>query len=142
MVLRPSGMLERLQDAGQIRLRDAGPIVGHGDGDPPGAALGAKPHRAAFLLASYDLAGVGAEDWRAGIRGDVFATRHPAATPSILNEDGHAATVSLSWQHFDWLRVTGEMIAMQSRRREYLLDGFPSAALSQQQLQLSARFFF
>ena len=98
--------------------------------------------QSAFLLASYDLAGVGAEDWRAGIRGDVFATRHPAATPSILNEDGHAATVSLSWQHFDWLRVTGEMIAMQSRRREYLLDGFPSATLSQQQLQLSARFFF
>jgi len=31
---------------------------------------------------------------------------------------------------------------MQSRRREYLLDGFPSAALSQQQLQLSAKFFF
>ena len=53
-----------------------------------------------------------------------------------------AATVALSWQHFDWLRVTGEMIAMQSRRREYLLDGFPSAALSQQQLQISARFFF
>jgi len=98
--------------------------------------------QSAFLLASYDLAGIGAEDWRASVRGDAFATRHPAATPSILNEDGHAATISLSWQHFDWLRVTGEMIAMQSRRREYLLDGFPSAALSQQQLQLSARFFF
>jgi hypothetical protein len=98
--------------------------------------------QSAFLLASYDMSGVGAPDWRASLRGDVFATRHPAATPSIMNEDGHAATVSLSWQHFDWLRITGEMIAMQSRRREYLLDGFPSAALSQQQLQLSARFFF
>lgn len=98
--------------------------------------------QSAFLLASYDLSGLGAEDWRASVRGDVFATRHPAATPSIMNEDGHAATVALSWQHFDWLRITGEMIAMQSRRREYLLDGFPSAALSQQQLQLSAKFFF
>ncbi|MEO7054351.1 MAG: hypothetical protein ABI191_05205 [Rhizomicrobium sp.] len=98
--------------------------------------------QSAFLLASHDLSGVGAEDWRASVRGDVFATRHPAATPSIMDEDGHAVTVALSWQHFDWLRVTGEMIAMQSRRREYLLDGFPSAALSQQQLQLSARFFF
>ena len=47
-----------------------------------------------FLLASYDLRGVGAEDWRASVRGDVFATRHPAATPSIMNEDGHAATVA------------------------------------------------
>ena len=98
--------------------------------------------QSAFLLASYDLADIGAEDWRASVRGDVFATRHPAATPSVLDEDGHAATVSLSWQHFDWLRVTGEMIAMQSRRQEYPMDGFASAALSQQQLQLSARFFF
>jgi hypothetical protein len=98
--------------------------------------------QSAFLLASYDLAGVGAEDWRASLRGDVFQTRHPAATPSVLNEDGHAATLSVSWQHFDWLRLTGEMIAMQSRRNEYLLDGFPTAALSQQQFQLSARFFF
>jgi len=98
--------------------------------------------QSAFLLASYDLAGIGAEDWRTSVRGDVFADRHPAATPSILNEDGNAVTLSLSWQHFDWLRVTGEMIAMQSRRREYLLDGFPSAALDQQQFQISARFFF
>ena len=98
--------------------------------------------QSAFLLASYDLAGVGAEDWRVSLRGDVFQTRHPAATPSVMNEDGHAATVSVSWQHFDWLRLTGEMIAMQSRRREYLQDGFPSAALGQQELQFSARFFF
>jgi hypothetical protein len=98
--------------------------------------------QSAFLLASYDLAGVGAEDWRASLRGDVFQTRHPAATPSIMNEDGHAATISVSWQHFDWLRLTGELIAMQSRRNEYLLDGFPSAAPSQQQFQISARFFF
>jgi len=98
--------------------------------------------QSAFLLASYDLAGVGAEDWRASLRGDVFQTRHPAATPSIMNEDGHAATISVSWQHFDWLRLTGELIAMQSRRNEYLLDGFPSAALDQQDFQLSAKFFF
>jgi hypothetical protein len=71
----------------------------------------------------------------------VFETRHPAATPSALNEDGNAVTASLSWQHFDWLRVTGEVIAMHSRRREYLFDGFPAAELDQQQLQVSARFF-
>ena len=82
--------------------------------------------QSAFLLASYDLNSVGLEDWRASLRGDVFQTRHPAATPSLMNEDGQAATVSVSWQHFDWLRVTGEMIAMQSRRGEYGLAGFPS----------------
>jgi hypothetical protein len=98
--------------------------------------------QSAFLLASYDLSSAGLEDWRASLRGDVFQTRHPAATPSILNEDGQAATVSLSWQHFDWLRVTGEMIAMQSRRREYVLAGFPASSVDQRQFQLSARFFF
>ncbi len=97
--------------------------------------------QSAFLLASYDLAGAGLEDWRASLRGDVFQTRHPAATPSIMNEDGDAVTASLSWQHFDWLRVTGEMIAMDSRRREYVLAGFASPYASQNEFQLSARFF-
>ena len=68
---------------------------------------------------------MGLDDWRVSLRDDVFQTRHPAATPSIMNEDGHATTVALSWQHFDWLRLTGEMIAMQSRRGEYVLAGFP-----------------
>jgi len=97
--------------------------------------------QSAFLLASYDLAGLGAEDWRASLRGDVFATRHPAAAPSILSEDGHALTVALSWQHFDWLRLTGEMIAMQSRRHEYLRDGFAGPVADQHMLQFSARVF-
>jgi hypothetical protein len=97
--------------------------------------------QSAFLLASYDLGGLGWEDWRASLRGDVFQTRHSGITPSIMDEDGDAATVSLSWQHFDWLRVTGEMIAMQSRRGEYVLAGFPSDSASQQEFQLSARFF-
>ena len=97
--------------------------------------------QSAFLLASYDLSGVGLEDWRASLRGDTFQTRHPAATPSIMNEDGHAVTASLSWQHFDWLRITGEMIAMDSRRREYVLAGFASPYASQNEFQLSARFF-
>ena len=98
--------------------------------------------QSAFLLASYDLSGVGLEDWRVSLRGDVFQTRHPGAIPSPLNEDGDAATASVSWQHFDWLRITGEMIAMQSRKGEYVLAGFPAASASQQEWQLSARFFF
>ena len=100
-----------------------------------------RAFRSAFLLGSYDLAGLGAEDWRVSLRGDVFQTRHPAATPSVMNEDGNAVTASLSWQHFDWLRITGELIAMQSRRREYLLDGFPAASVSQQEFQISTKFF-
>lgn len=97
--------------------------------------------QSAFLLGSYDLAGVGAEDWRFSLREDLFQTRHPSARPSVLNEDGDAITVSLSWQHYDWLRMTGEMIAMHSRRQEYLMDGSPGMERDQQEFQISARFF-
>ena len=96
--------------------------------------------QSAFALASYDLDGVGLEDWRASVRGDVFQTRHPGF--SLLNEDGNAVTLALSWQGIDWLRVTGELIAMQSRKGEYLLAGFPSASVAQNEFQLSAKFFF
>jgi hypothetical protein len=58
-----------------------------------------------------------------------------------MNEDGDAVTASLSWQHFDWLRVTGEVIAMRSRRGEYVRAGYASPSASQNEFQLSARFF-
>ena len=94
--------------------------------------------QSAFLLASYDLEGLGLDDWRASIRGDVFQTRHTA----LMNEDGHAGTFALSWQGIDWLRVTGEVIAMQSRKNQYLQAGFSSPKVAQQEFQLSAKVFF
>jgi hypothetical protein len=96
--------------------------------------------QSAFLLASYDLDGLGLEDLRASLRGDVFQARHSGS--SLMNEDGHAVTVALSWQRWDWLRVTGELIAMQSRKNEYVLAGFSSPSAAQQEFQLSAKFFF
>lgn len=96
--------------------------------------------QSAFLLGSYDLEGVGLADWRISLRGDVFQTRHPGL--SLMNEDGHAGTLALSWQGLDWLRVTGEWIAMDSRRMEYLRAGFPSAGVTQNEFQLSGRVFF
>jgi hypothetical protein len=96
--------------------------------------------QSAFLLASYDLEGVGLDDWRASMRGDVFQTRHSGT--SLMNEDGHAGTFALSWQGVDWLRVTGEWIVMQSRKGEYVLAGFSSPEAAQQEFQLSAKFFF
>ena len=96
--------------------------------------------QSAFLLASYDLAGIGLDDWRASIRGEAFQTRHSGT--SLLNEDGQAGTFALSWQGVDWLRVTGELIVMQSRKGEYLLAGYPSADAAQNEFQLSAKLFF
>ena len=94
-----------------------------------------------FLLASYDLDGLG---WRIGASACAAICSRPAisrATPSLMNEDGHATTVALSWQRWDWLRLTGEVIAMQSRRGEYVLAGFPSPQRGQQEFQLSAQVF-
>jgi hypothetical protein len=96
--------------------------------------------QSAFLLASYDLEGIGFEDWRASARSDVFQTRHSGS--SLMNEDGHAGTLALSWQGLDWLRVTGEWMLMQSRKNEYLRAGFSSPKASQQEFQLSAKVFF
>ena len=96
--------------------------------------------QSAFLLASYDLTELGLSDWRISARGDVFQTRHPGF--SVLDEDGDAATLAVIWQGYDWLRVTGEMIAMQSRKDEYLLAGFPASRVTQEEFQLSVRFFW
>ena len=95
-----------------------------------------------FLLASYDLEGVGLPDFRASVRGDLFQTRHLAATKSPFSEDGNAVTLSLSWQGMDWLKITGEAVIMDSRRGEYSLVGVPSAAINQAEFQLVSKFFF
>ena len=93
--------------------------------------------QSAFLLASYDL-----DDWRVSGREDLFQTRHIAATPSPLSEDGHAFTAAISWSGYDWLRVTGEVLTMDSRRGEYVGNGASLPSLDQAQVQLSARFFY
>ena len=95
-----------------------------------------------FLLASYDLADMGFEDWRASARADLFQTRHPGPKPSAMSEDGRAMTMSLSWQGKDWLRVTGEALLMHSRKGQYISVGVPSGELDQNQFQLDAKLFF
>jgi hypothetical protein len=97
--------------------------------------------QAGFLLASYDLDGLGFEDWRASVRGDLFQTRHLGVAP-LLNEDGRALTLALSWQPYEALRLSGEALLMHSRKNEYTLVGVPSGELQQNQFQLDAKFFF
>ena len=89
-----------------------------------------------FLLASYDL-----EDWRISLREDLFQTRRVAAVNNLWNEDGSATTASISWSPQDWVRLTGELIAMTSRRGEYVSAGMPYQR-NDTQFQLDARFFF
>ena len=99
--------------------------------------------QAGFRLAGSALGGLGLDGWRGSLGGDYFQPRHgPAATPSPMNEDGHAAPLALSWQGVDWLRVAGEALLMDSRKGQYKTVGIPSGALSQNQFQLDAKFFF
>ena len=98
----------------------------------------ATKFQSAFLLASYDID----DDWRVSAREDVFQTRKLAATASAMNEDGKYATAAVIWSGYDWLRLTGEVVAMNSRKAEYVTAGYPSAQLGQAQYQLSARIFY
>ena len=99
-------------------------------------------YKAAFLLASYDLDDLGLPDFRAGLREDVFQTRRVQIAPSPFSEDGNAFTASLSWQGYDWLRLTGEVIALNSRRGEYTNAGLGSPVRHDTQFQFSVRFFY
>lgn len=96
----------------------------------------ATKFQSGFLLASYDL-----EDWRVSLREDLFQTRRLNAVNNVWNEDGYATTAAISWAPQEWLRLTGELIAMTSRRGEYVTAGMPYNR-DDTQLQFSTRFFF
>jgi hypothetical protein len=93
----------------------------------------ATKFQSGFLLASYDL-----DDWRLSAREDLFQTRQVNATNNLFDEDGEAATAAVSWIRYDWLRLTAEIIAMNSRRGEYVSAGLRHDT----QVQFDARFFF
>ncbi|MBV9549502.1 MAG: hypothetical protein JO256_07500 [Alphaproteobacteria bacterium] len=91
--------------------------------------------QSAFLLASYDW-----NDFRFSAREDLFQTRHDPAS-ALFVEDGNAFTAAISWTGVPHLRVTAEVIAMDSRRGEYTLEARP-AQLDSTQGQLSLRYSF
>jgi hypothetical protein len=99
---------------------------------PP--AVATTKFQSAYVLISYDIT----DDWRIAARAETFSTHR--APLSLLNEDGHALTAALSWTPRDWLRLTGEAIALDSKRGEYILDGL-APAQSQTQFQINARLF-
>ena len=71
----------------------------------------------------------------------MFATRRVAATNNLWNEDGDAFTAAVSWSGFDWLRLTGEVVTMNSRRGEYVSAGL-GLNRNDTQVQFDSRFFF
>ena len=89
-----------------------------------------------FLLASYDL-----DDWRVSLREDLFQTRRLNATNINWNEDGDATTGAVSYMGIDGVRLTAEIIAMNSRRGEYVPAGM-GYYRHDIQVQFDSRFFF
>jgi len=88
----------------------------------------------AFALVSYDIG-----DWRLSTRVETFETRNvPSFT--LLDEDGHALTAAVLWNGRDWLRLSAEVINIDSRRSERLTVGSP-AERSDTQFQFGARVF-
>lgn len=92
-------------------------------------------YKAAYFLAAYDL-----DDVRLTARGEAFQTRATAGH-GLLSEDGHAFTAAASWTPKDWLRLSAEAIAIESRRGERVLDGV-GADHADTQLQFGVRLFY
>jgi hypothetical protein len=102
-----------------------------------GSGRSVTKFQSAFLLASYDL-----DDWRFSAREEFFQTRHIAAAPHPLSEDGDAATAAVSWTGLDRVRLTGEVIVLHNRRLEYVRAGLGGPRRTDTQFQFDARFFF
>ena len=65
----------------------------------------------------YMLVGWTDDPWRAALRLETFGTGR------FLQEHGRAVTASLNWQPEDWLRLTAEVVAIDSWRTERLAFG-------------------
>ncbi len=91
--------------------------------------------------AAYLLAGWASGEWRPALRVDWFALRENPAGDVPLSEHGHAITAALVWRPRSWIRVTGEVLHIDSSRPQRRLEGMPEDR-SDTQCQLGARLFF
>jgi hypothetical protein len=110
-------------------------LSGYTEIEGPGFEADTK-FQSGFLMASYDL-----QAWRFSVREDLFQTRRMEATNNIWNEDGDATTGAISWSGLDGVRLMAEIIAMHSRRGEYVPAGL-GYDRHDIQVQFDSRFFF
>jgi hypothetical protein len=88
--------------------------------------------------AIYALLGWEREDWRLAARGDLFRTH--TGGDALFSENGYALTFAASWLPKDWLRLTGEVLYIDSTRDERVLEGL-APNQSDTEGQLSLRFY-
>lgn len=87
----------------------------------------------AFVLLGWERG-----DWRLAARGDLFRTHNDVS--GSLSENGYALTGSASWLPKDWLRLTGEVLYIDSKRNEREIEGL-APRRSETQAQISARVY-
>jgi hypothetical protein len=92
--------------------------------------------QAGFVMASYDM-----DNWRVSLREDLFQTRREEAVNNNWDEDGNATTGAISYLGIDGVRLTSEIIAMNTRRGEYVPAGL-GYNRHDIQVQFDSRFFF
>jgi hypothetical protein len=108
-------------------------MTGSTDIDPSSFFHGETHFHAAFLLAGYDIG-----RWRPALRFDAFALHD---VPPGISEHGNAVTGALSWRPRDWLRITGEVLRVDSWRNQREAEGHSARSIGTQ-VQLAARVYF
>ncbi|MEO8671751.1 MAG: hypothetical protein ABI411_10590 [Tahibacter sp.] len=91
--------------------------------------------------AGYLLAGWTRGEWRPALRVDFFSMRQIPGGPLPLSEHGNSLTAALVWRPLPWLRVTGEVLRVNSWRIQRLLEQITPRAVDTQ-FQVSARLLF
>ncbi len=88
---------------------------------------------------AYALLGLDMDAWWVAARVEWFQTRtHTPGPASLLSEDGHAGTLSASWQPRKWLRLTSGLLLVDSTLRERLVEG-AAARQIETQFQFAVR---
>ena len=123
---------------------DTGPIswiAQSMDGDTviePVDGLELETHfRSAFVLAGWNRGA-----WRPALRIEHFSTRSPPSQAGLRQgEHGQAVTAALNWRPRDWLRLTAEVLRIDSVRTQRVDAGLPAASVVTQ-VQLGIRLIY
>jgi hypothetical protein len=102
----------------------------------PGLLLDTK-FSAAYLLAAWDRGA-----WSPALRVDLFRLRQlPESLSAPLSEHGNALTAAINWRPRDDLRISGEVLRVDSNRDQRRLEGEASRQV-EVQVQLGVRYLF
>jgi hypothetical protein len=93
--------------------------------------------RSAFLLAGWNRG-----NWRPALRIEHFSTHDGRSDAGIpQGEHGNAVTAALNWRPRDWLRLTAEVLRIDSVRAQRVDAGLPPASMVTQ-VQLGVRLIY